>query len=87
MVAIPLARFGLLTVEEAAERRGVSPRTVQRWIEDGGLNHVPVGEGRNRKFLVVAEELDAFQPAPVGAPEGNQNAKKKRSKVARKEQK
>jgi excisionase family DNA binding protein len=85
---VPLSKFGLYTVEEAARERGVSARTVQRWIENEGIAVVPVGpEGRNRKYLVIANEVVAYEPGPVGAPEGNRNAikvkKPKRKKKGR----
>lgn len=75
----PLAKFGLLTVEAAAELRGVTARTVQRWIESGGIAVVPVGkEGdRNRKYLVITDEVKAYQPAEAGRPKKDKPAKQK----------
>ncbi len=85
MREIALSKFGLLTVEEAAARRGCAVRTVQRWIEDGLIPCVPVGPaGRNRKYLVQVTDLDAFEPAPAGAPPGNQNAKKEKPTAKKK---
>lgn len=77
---LPLSGFGLLSVEDAAARRGVSPDTIRSWFKKG-LPVVPVGKGRNRTVhLVPIKALDAFTPGPRGAPEGNANAAKKKSR-------
>lgn len=47
-----------LTVEEAAERLGVSRRTVYRWIADGVLGVVDVGRG----VRVPIEEVERVTP-------------------------
>lgn len=41
----------LLTVRGAAERVGRSPRTIQRWIDDG-LPTIPVKGTRGKKVVV-----------------------------------
>lgn len=78
MIEKKLSDFGLVTVEEAAAARGWAVRTVQRWIADDLLPAVAVGEGRNRKHLLAAADVDAFTPPARGAPVGNQNAAKKK---------
>lgn len=76
VVAIPLSRFGLVTVEEAAALRGVSARRVQQYVEGGRIPVVVVGEGRNRKYLLARADVEAFAPEPPGAPKGNRRASK-----------
>jgi hypothetical protein len=74
-----LADVGLMTVAEAAELKGKGPRAVQRWIADGHLKPVAlhVGVGGNRvMYLLKIKDVEAFEPRPPGAPEGNQFAKK-----------
>jgi excisionase family DNA binding protein len=75
---IPLSDFGLEDTETAAKRLGVDPSTVRRWVRRGELPTVPIGTGRSAKYLVRIADVDTFQPNPVGAPEGNQNAVKKK---------
>lgn len=45
-----MTRPRLLTVRGAAERVGRSPRTIQRWIEDG-LPTIAVPPARGRKVV------------------------------------
>ena len=65
-----------LTVAQAAARRGVSTRTVERWVR-AGLAHAVLGAGRTRRYLLRPADVDSFTPRSVGAPAGNANAKKK----------
>lgn len=37
----------LLTINEAADYIGVTPRTIYNWISEGTLGHYRVGEGRS----------------------------------------
>lgn len=73
---VALEGYGLLTVAGAAARRSVSERTVQRWVESGGICVALLGTARNKVYLIPIKELDAYVPAPAGAPAGNQFAKK-----------
>lgn len=60
-----LRRF--LTIEDAAERLGVNPKTIRRRIADGSLTGYRMGP---RLIRVDADELDRLmQPIPtaVGA--------------------
>lgn len=66
-----------LTVAQVAERRGVSTRTVERWVR-AGLAHAVIGAGRTRRYLFRPADVDAYTPARVGAPAGNSNAAKKK---------
>lgn len=84
MRAVELEPYGLLTVEQAAKRRGVAPRTVQRWVENDGISVVLLGTARNRVYLIPVAELDAYVPGPKGAPKGNRFAKKTKSGRAKK---
>lgn len=68
MYEIPLSRFGLQTVAEAAEEKGVKVRTVQKWIEKGLLPVIVVGTGRNAKFLLARRDVQKFNPRPAGRP-------------------
>jgi excisionase family DNA binding protein len=76
---VPLSKFGLMTVKEAAELRGVDRKTVQRWVTAGHIAAVPISVGANGMFLVVAEEVKAFTPSPAGAPR-KEKPKAKRGK-------
>lgn len=53
-----------LTVKQAAERRGVHPRTIRSWIERGHLRAERVGP---RLVRINAEDLDRMG-APVLDP-------------------
>jgi excisionase family DNA binding protein len=83
MTVVSLSAYGLLTVPEAASLRGVSERTVQRWVETDGIPVVLLGTDRNRVYLIPAKELGTYEPRKPGAPEGNQYAKKKPRKKSR----
>ena len=81
---VELSDYGLLSVADAAARRGVSARTVQRWVAIGGIPVALAAAGRNGTggvYLIPVKELDAFQPGPMGAPPGNEFAKKKGAKA------
>jgi excisionase family DNA binding protein len=67
-VEIPLARYGLVSVEEAAAIRGVSVRRVQQYVESGRIPVVVAGVGRNRKYLLARADVEAFEPKPPGQP-------------------
>lgn len=55
----------LIGIQEAADRLGVSYRTVRRWIATGRLTAVRVGP---RLLKVSAADLDALmQPVGGGA--------------------
>jgi excisionase family DNA binding protein len=63
-------RQGLLTVKEASAYLGVSPCTVYRWVESGGLPHSRLGRGVRFKQA----DLDAWvekqkaSPRPILVP-------------------
>lgn len=69
----------LLTVQQAAELRKVSARTIRDWIA-AGMDSIRV-PGRGRALhLIRRAALLAFKPRPRGAAKGNQHAKKKPKK-------
>lgn len=53
----------LLTVAQAAARRGVTRMSVHRWIR-AGLPAVRIGS----QWVIEPAALDAFQPRPPGNP-------------------
>lgn len=58
----------MLTVPEAARRKGVTESRVYQWIAEGRLTkHV---EPRFRRTLVQVDELDAITPQKRG-PRGS----------------
>lgn len=81
---VPLSEYGLELIESAAKRKNCAPTTVRRWVQLGYLRAVRVGEGRSAKYLVPIKEVDAYQPNPAGAPEGNTNAAKKKPRGRKK---
>lgn len=81
---VPLSKFGLETIESAANRKGVAATTMRRRVQLGQIEAIAIGSGRSMKYLVVIASVDAFAPAPVGAPEGNQNAARKPARRGRK---
>lgn len=76
MAEFTLESVGLCTAEEAARMKDKAVRTVQRWIEDGDIPAAVIGSGRYKKYLLKIKDVEAFTPAPRGAPPGNQNAAK-----------
>lgn len=56
----PKDKDGLLTVAEAADRLGVSPRTVYRLCDEGKLPHQHLGSGRGT-IRIRPEDLAAFE--------------------------
>jgi len=84
---VELSAYGLLSVADAAARRGVSARTVQRWVAIGAVPVALAAAGRNGTggvYLIPVKELDAYAPGPMGAPPGNEFSKKKDAKTPRK---
>lgn len=55
----------MMTVKEAAEVVGVTPRRLRRYIEDGRLPARRVGA---RLFVLDEEEVRKFRPLPYGRP-------------------
>jgi predicted site-specific integrase-resolvase len=65
---IPLSDYGLVTVDDAAQRRGWVVRTVQKWIMDGLLPVVCAGKGKRGVYLLREEDVTAFTPPARGRP-------------------
>ena len=87
LTVLPLEQFGLLSVVDAAERRGVDDETVRSWLRKG-LPVVVAGSGRNRTVhLIPIAALDAFAPAPVGAPKKTATAKPMKTSTPKKSRK
>ena len=50
-----------LTVKQAGEYAGVSPALIYQWCHEQRLPHYRFGtEGRRRKILIDAKDLDQF---------------------------
>jgi excisionase family DNA binding protein len=62
----------LLTVEQAAERRGVAPTTIYKAVADGRL---PAQRLFGRVLIRIAD-ADAFEPLPRGGPRGGGRPRK-----------
>ncbi len=73
---------GLLTVQQAADVRKVSARTIRDWIA-AGMDSVRVPARGKPIHLIRRAVLDAYTPRPRGAAKGNQHAKKKDKKGAK----
>lgn len=56
-----------LTVAQAADRLGVSERTVWRYLKSGRLDGVTVGEIGSQRTLIAADDVAAFARARSGA--------------------
>jgi predicted site-specific integrase-resolvase len=65
---IPLAKFGLMTVEDAAAHHGCSVRAVQKWIGDGLLSVVVIGGGKRVIHLLRTADVKAFAKPTRGRP-------------------
>ena len=68
VVAIPLRKMGLRTIEEFAAIHGRGVRAVQRWIADGQIPAVVLGSGNRTLYLVRAEDATGFVPPVNGRP-------------------
>ncbi|AMV24617.1 hypothetical protein VT84_09490 [Gemmata sp. SH-PL17] len=77
MIRIPLSDMGLISVDDAAQRRNVNERTIRMWIEKDLLPVIVVGSGKRESYLLRAADVTALVAPPRGAPRGNRNAKKK----------
>jgi excisionase family DNA binding protein len=51
----------MLTVQEAAERLGVSPRTLQRWISQGKIKASEKPHPGGKRFMVDETDLKALE--------------------------
>jgi hypothetical protein len=71
VVEIPLAKVGLMTVEDAAAYIGRSVRGVQKFIAGGLLPAVVAGAGKSghrKVYLLRKVDLDGFTPPLMGRP-------------------
>lgn len=60
---MPPETFEYLTANQAAERAGVSRRTITRWIESGRLTAATKLPGETGALLFTADDVDtAAQP-------------------------
>lgn len=57
----------LLSVKQAAEYLGLSPKTLYAWIESGRVPYVALG----RRRLLDPRELDKFIQRNTVTPRGN----------------
>jgi hypothetical protein len=65
---IPLSEVGLLSVADAAARKGVALRTFQKWVQDGLVPAVVAGGGMRAVHLFRPADVDAAVPPTRGAP-------------------
>ncbi len=68
---------GYLTVNEAATRRGVRRQAILALIDRGRLKAYRVG----KQWLIREEDLDGFEPLPVGRPRKRTRKSEKASKT------
>lgn len=73
-VRFELAEVGLISVKDAAERRGWSVKSVQNWIAAGLIPCAVAGGGMRTVFLLRLADVDAFTEPPRGRPAGTKNA-------------
>lgn len=52
-------RDDLLTVDQAAERIGVSPATIRNWVDSGKLPSTRIGLGEKPRIRIAPEDVDA----------------------------
>jgi excisionase family DNA binding protein len=71
---MPFMFSGTLTLEQVAERYGISMRNVAKLLRSGELTGVNVGVGkRNKRWRIRPQDIEAFErrrlstPAPAAA--------------------
>ncbi len=64
----------LLTADQAARRLGVSAETVRRWIADGRLDGVRLGDGPLARYRIDPDALERFLRSAPGDAEGARHA-------------
>lgn len=52
-----------LTTEEVADRYSTTPDVIRRWIRQGRLEAIDIGDGRRPTYRVYPEALDRFDAA------------------------
>jgi len=59
-----------LTTQEAAEYKGLSVKTIQKWIrqKEDPLPSVKIGDNKRAQYLIPVEALNNYQPKGVGRP-------------------
>ena len=65
---ISLESLGLISVEDAAALKGVTPRSVQRWIADGLLPAIQAGSGNKLVYLLRRRDVERFTVPARGRP-------------------
>lgn len=68
---IPHESLGLISVEDAAVEKGVTVRSVQRWVTAGWIPAVVIGTGKRASYLLRRVDLVHFTPPPSGARRKN----------------
>lgn len=58
-----------LTVAEVAARYAVSADTVRRWIKQGEVEAINVGQGKRPTYRIASESLGSLFWRPAGRPE------------------
>ena len=75
----PKRKATMFTPPQVAERYGVSPDTVRRWIVEGTLKAVSVGKGTRPRYRIsetALREFDALRATRV-APKQQRRRKRK----------
>ncbi len=64
-----LPRRRYLSIEQAADQLGVTPRSIRRWISDGTIPAARLG----RRIVRIAEDdlAAALRPIPTGGHDAN----------------
>ena len=73
---IPLSKYGLVTVDDAAATKGWAVRSVQNWIAAGLIPFVRAGTGRRCVYLLREEDVKTFIPPARGRPPAKKPAAK-----------
>ena len=69
-VELKLEQFGLVEAHQVATRLGRNIRTIQRWIDQGLLDAVAIGDERVT-YLIPLAALEKFQLPAVGRPKAS----------------
>lgn len=68
MKRIEARTLGLLTIDQAAEKRGVTSMTIRNWINRGILPVVVFPGGEREFFLVKERDLAKAKAPTMGRP-------------------
>lgn len=60
----------MLTVRQVAERYGVTPDTVWRWIREERLEAIDIGPTGRKRYRISTEALEKFENRADSAQTG-----------------